>query len=334
MIENTYHGVGGHDTVIDSLGIGLDKLGYNVALGAFSFEKNPPSNMRKVKLNKFSLTKKTVDGFSYDLIHCHESFMNYYTLLNKKPLVYHFHGPNGILQEINFQLSMAICQNRISKMITVSQSSMEFLRGKTGKIPIEIIYNGVETDLFNPDLPSPHVKGHPQLLFVGNLIPSKNVSILIDAMELILKTYPQAHLQIIGAGPTYKHLKKKIRHKKLERHIELLGKLDKNEIKFYYSSCDVFVSPSFAEQHSITAFEAMACGKPVILSNIPPFREVLGDSNTGLTFSHFDATDIKNKLEQVFEKKEFFAKNTRKWAEEFSWDSSCKKVSGIYEELI
>ena len=113
MIKNTFHGVGGHDTVMTNLCIELQKLGYNTAIGAFNFLEDPPSSIPKIKLKKSSFTKNSIDGFDFDIIHSHEPFMNYYCLFNKKPLVYHFHGPNGILQALNFRLCMMLCQNRI-----------------------------------------------------------------------------------------------------------------------------------------------------------------------------------------------------------------------------
>ena len=334
MIKNTFHGVGGHDIVMTNLCLELQKLGYNPAIGAFNFIEEPPSSIPKVQLTKTSFTKNSIDGFDFDLIHSHETFMNYYCLFNKKPLIYHFHGPNGILQAINFRFCMLACQNKISKMITVSKSSLDYLRGKTGKLPIEVIYNGVETNLFHPNLPQPYLKGKPKLLFVGNLHTSKNVITLISSMKYILKIFPNAFLEIVGNGSEYQNLDNKIKQLKLEKNVELAGQINRDEIKFRFSSCDIFISSSIAEQHSITAFEAMACGKPVLLSNIPPFREVISDSKTGLLFSPYDEIDIAQKVEELFENYEQFQINTRNWAETYSWSSSAKQVSKIYDELL
>ena len=202
------------------------------------------------------------------------------------------------------------------------------------KIVVLDLFNGVETDLFHPDLPTPYLKGNPKLLFAGNLLPSKNVITLISAMKHILKKYPNAYLEIVGNGSEYENLNKKIKQLNLEKNIELVGQLNRNEIKFRFSSCDIFISSSIAEQHSITAFEAMACGKPVLLSNIPPFREVISDSKTGLLFSPYDEVDIANKVEELFENYEKFQIYTRTWAETYSWNSSAKQVAKIYDELI
>jgi 1,2-diacylglycerol 3-alpha-glucosyltransferase len=334
MIQNTFRGVGGHDTVITNLCIQLQKLGYNTAIGAFHFIDEPPAPITKIELKKFRFIKNSIDGFEFDLIHSHEPFMNYYCLFNNKPLVYHFHGPNGIFQSLNFRLSMFLCQNKISKIITVSKSSLSYLKGKTKKLPLEVIYNGVETDFFHPNLPRPFVKGNPKLLFAGNLHSSKNVTTLISSMVHILKRLPNTFLEIVGNGPEFQNLHEKIKQLKLEENVQLSGQLNRDEIKLRFSSCDIFISSSIAEQHSITAFEAMACGKPVLLSNIPPFIEVISNSGTGLTFSPHDEIDITNKVEMLFNDYEKFQKNTREWAEKFSWRSSAKQVIKIYEELL
>ena len=329
MIENTYNGVGGHDTVIVNLCLELQKLGYNPILGAFNFIVDPPEQIPTVKLKKSSFMKNSIDGLNFDIIHSHEPLMNYYCLFNKIPLIYHFHGPNGSLQALNFRLSMKICKKRISKIITVSKSSMSYLKNKIENLPVEIIYNGVETNFFLPDLPKPHVKGKPQILFVGNLLESKNVITLVYSMKYILKRYPDANLQIVGDGPEYTNLETAI-----EENIFLIGQENREQIKFRFSSCDIFISSSVAEQHSITAFEAMSCGKPVLLSDIPPFREVISDSGTGLIFSPYDTSEIADKVEEIFENYDKFTSNTRNWAEKFSWKDSAKQVANIYETMI
>jgi|TARA_B110000014_G_scaffold236207_1_gene201300 glycosyltransferase involved in cell wall biosynthesis len=334
MIENTYNGVGGHDTVIVNLCLELQKLGYNPILGAFNFIVDPPEQIPTVKLKKSSFMKNSIDGLNFDIIHSHEPLMNYYCLFNKIPLIYHFHGPNGSLQALNFRLSMKICKKRISKIITVSKSSMSYLKNKIENLPVEIIYNGVETNFFLPDLPKPHVKGKPQILFVGNLLESKNVITLVYSMKYILKRYPDANLQIVGDGPEYTNLETAIKKENLEKNIFLIGQENREQIKFRFSSCDIFISSSVAEQHSITAFEAMSCGKPVLLSDIPPFREVISDSGTGLIFSPYDTSEIADKVEEIFENYDKFTSNTRNWAEKFSWKDSAKQVANIYETMI
>ena len=71
-----------------------------------------------------------------------------------------------------------------------------------------------------------------------------------------------------------------------------------------------------------------------LLSDIPPFREVISDSGTGLIFSPYDTSEIADKVEEIFENYDKFTSNTRNWAEKFSWKDSAKQVANIYETMI
>ena len=72
---------------------------------------------------------------------------------------------------------------------------------------------------------------------------------------------------------------------KLEKNVELTGRIDSDELKFRYSSCDVYVSASTFEVCPVPTLEAMACGKPLVLFDIEPHREMIEISNAGKIFS-------------------------------------------------
>lgn len=330
MTISHYRGFGGHDIVINNLCSGLQKIGYDVTIGAFSFDQTPPNEIKKIKLKKTNFLKESND---FDLIHNHETFMNYYCIFNKKPIVFHYHGANGIAQKINLRTCLFILQNRISKIISVSNSATDHLKN-ISNIPSTVIYNGVDTDFYESNLPKVHTKGSPQLLFVGSLLPHKNIETIIDAMKLITEIYPSAHLQIVGSGKNYAHLKNLIKKKNLENNVELVGKLNKEELKLRYSSCDVYISASTLETFDMPVLEAMSCGKPSILSDIPAHEELLDASKAGLTFSSFDIYEIREQLKKVFEQNQFFGSNARKFAERYDWSIICKQVGHIYDEIL
>ena len=113
MVLLKYHIAGGHETVINNLCIGLHKLGHNVAIGAFSFERNPPDNVRKVDLNKFSLTSSIGDG-NINIVHSHQTITNYYSLFTRKPFLFHYLGTANTLKYF-LQATFFILRNRISR---------------------------------------------------------------------------------------------------------------------------------------------------------------------------------------------------------------------------
>jgi len=333
MTISKYHGVGGADVVIKNLCIGLSKIGYRTAIGAFSFTQNPPQDVDKVILNRFKSPTSNAN-YDFDIIHCHQTSMVYYSLLTSTPFVFHYHGASNKVQEINLKIAMSLCRKKISKIITVSKTGIEQLKKITGFIGAEVVYNGVDTKNYHPGLGTRYKKGNPQLLFVGNLYPKKNVGILVDAMTEITKMYPDAHLQVVGYGEEFQRLQNKVKQKRLEDKVELLGRISEEELRLRYSSCDMYISASVFEVHPVPPIESLACGKPLVLSDIPAHKEILNSSGAGLSFDISNLKDITNKIHEVFEKKQVFAKTAINFAQKYNWTTSCEKLAKIYAQVL
>ena len=332
MFKSVYDGTSGHDKVIENISIGLNKLGYTVTIGSFLFLKDPPLNIPKIVLTRLGiLSNKELEKF--DIIHIHEAFVNYNFIFTNKPLVYHYHGINGLLQIINLKFCLFFCHKKIKKIISVSKSGLKYLKSSQD-IPIEVISNGVNRQIFQKDIVKQVSKGKPQLLFVGNLYSSKNVKMLINAMKTVLKEFPESHLQIVGSGETTNELDEIIGKLGLRKNIELVGQLSHNELKYYYSSCDVYISASTVEAHPLPPLEAMSSGKPLLLSNIPGHKELIDESHAGLIFVNNNINDFFEKLEEILEKNQFYSSNALEYASRNDWSITCKKISDVYEQIM
>src|SRR3989338_1042180 len=90
MVVAKYPATFGHTTVINHLCKGLNELGYRSAIGAFSFEAEPPFNIEKIKLNKRKLLTSGISYLDFDIIHAHQARVLYYLLLIKptKPVLF------------------------------------------------------------------------------------------------------------------------------------------------------------------------------------------------------------------------------------------------------
>lgn len=327
----------GHNTVINNLCKCLNDLGYRSAIGAFSFDAEPPYNIEKVKLSKIKLLIFGVNYLNFDIIHSHQPRVNYYLLFKKpnKPIIMHIHGSSNKIHDINYKLSMLLFKNRITKTITVSQSGSLKIKQLIGDIPTEIIYNGVNTYFYNPDLPFTYKKGSPQLLFVGGLRKYKNAKTLITIMPKLIQKFPNAHLQIIGDGDEYETLKTLVKNKKLETKVELTGKIvDAEELRLRYASCDMYISASSLEACPVPPFEAMSCGKPLVLYGIAPHKEIIGASHAGLIFNSLNEEEICKKIQEVYENKICLGKEGREFAIKNSWLNVSKKIIKIYEKIL
>lgn len=333
MIVKKYPADFGHTTVINNLCLELKNQGYDAVIGAFSFSSPPPNDIKPIKLNKFELFFKGVNSLNYDIINFHQTFPIYFLLTKKtnKPIVLYYHGASNLLQKINFKIAMKLYKNRISKIISVSKSGIEQMKQLIGDISAEVIYNGVDTEFYNPDLPIPYKKGEPQLLFVSGLRTYKKTSVLIQSMPKLLQKYPNAHLQIVGEGKDFENLKNIIKEKNLENSVELTGKISNEELKLRYSSCDVYVSASTFEVCPVPTLEAMACGKPLVLSDIPPHREIIEISKAGKIFSSTQNSDFIDAVENVFQNKEIYKKLSLTFAKEHDWKEITKQVIKNFE---
>jgi 1,2-diacylglycerol 3-alpha-glucosyltransferase len=326
----------GHNTVINNLCKNLNELGYRTAIGAFSFDSDPPYDIEKVKLNKTKLLISGTNYLDFDIIHSHQPRVNYYLLFKKpkKPIIMHVHGASNIIHKLNYKFSMMLFKNRITKTIAVSHAAATKIKQLVGNISLQVIYNGVDTDFYNTKLISNFKKGSPQLLFVSGLRKYKNTKILISMMPKLLETFPNAHLQIIGDGNEYETLKNFIRNKELEKNVELLGKIiDNEQLRLHYASCDLYISASSLEACPVPPFEAMSCGKPLVLYGIDPHKEIIESSHAGLIFDSLNEDEICEKIQEVFKNKLNFGKEGRNFVINHSWMNVSKLFINLYENL-
>lgn len=334
MVVAKYPATHGHTTVINNLCHELNNMGHRAAIGAFSFDKEPPHNIEKIVLSKSKLLRYGVKYLDFDIIHTHQSRVNYYLLAvnPKKPIILHYHGASSWIQRLNFKLMMTLYKNKIKKIISVSGAGITQMKNMIGKVHADVLYNGVDTDFYSPELPVKYKKGDPQLLFVSALRRYKNTSMLIDAMPKLVQKYPNIHLQIVGTGEDYENLKQQIQKNHLEKNVELTGKISDEELRFRYSSCDLYVSASKFEVCPVPTLEAMSAAKPIVLFDIEPHKEIVDASGAGVIFSSID--DITEKIAHAYENRRSLSVAARKFAEDHSWKNICTKLVQMYQSVL
>ena len=332
MLMSKYHAISGHTRVVDSLSIELVKLGYKVTLGSFNFKKEPPHKICKLELDKLNISKKIKMG-EFDLIHNHQTLMNYYLPSLKQPLIFHYHGASSKLQKINLGMASVICKRRINKIISISESAKKEIQQYFPTTSNSVIYNGVNTNFYKQNNDKKFQKGDPQLLFVGNLFKYKNIQFIINSFVKLKQKFPKIHLQIIGDGEYREKLNEMISKYNFKNHIELVGRVNDEQLREYYSSCDIYTTASTWEFFNLPLLESMSCGKPILVSNLPVHQELISKSHAGEIFS-MNENDFVEKIEIILNNYEKFSKNARRFALENDWSKMAKKISEIYDKLI
>jgi glycosyltransferase involved in cell wall biosynthesis len=186
----------------------------------------------------------------------------------------------------------------VRAIISVSQFSKERIVRLTGVEPerVRVIGNGVD-DRFRPVGPEAvqEARTHfdlldPYILFVGSLEPRKNLKILLEAWRL--GGFDGATLVIVGAsGPIFA----KLQLDSLPKGVRLLGAVDDEMLPVLYSGAAGFIYPSIYEGFGLPPLEAMASGCPVAVSDIPPHREVCGE--TAIYFDPFIPEEVSASLD-------------------------------------
>lgn len=140
--------------------------------------------------------------------------------------------------------------------------------------------------------------GSPLVLFVGRLVYYKGLPTLLEAASQI-----RARVLIIGTGPEEPVLRQRAAQLQMEEQVTFLGGVSEAELPAYYHACDVFTLPSTcsAESFGLVQLEAMACGKPVVSTDLPGVSFVNRHGETGLVVPPQDAVRLAEALNQILE---------------------------------
>ena len=188
--------------------------------------------------------------------------------------------------------------NKVRAIITVSHFSKERIVRLTRVRPesVHVIHNGVDRRFCPVDsntvtqVRTGFALNSPYLLFVGSLEPRKNLKMLLEAWQL--GGFDGATLAVVGASG---HLFRKLEFDSIPEGVRLLGRVEDEALPALYSGAAGFVYPSIYEGFGLPPLEAMACGCPVAVSDIPAHREVCGE--TAIYFDRFNPKDISSKLD-------------------------------------
>jgi glycosyltransferase involved in cell wall biosynthesis len=205
--------------------------------------------------------------------------------------------------------------------------------------PISIIHNSVDTELFSPS--SKRKNGERDIvLFTGRIIAAKGINYLVEAIPEVLKEYPDTLFTFIGAGDTLPY-KRRLKHMGIsENNFEFLGYLkERKQLIDYYRDCSVYVAPTTLwENLPIRVLEAMACGAPVVASNVCAIPEAIDNSNNGILISQGSIDELASSICRLLGEpnlRQRIGANARKTAlEKFDYDINAMRTAKFYNEIL
>jgi len=216
---------------------------------------------------------------------------------------------------------------RNKKIITISKSSAEEIEKEIGKNVLGIV---------NPGFSCQKIKGYkkyssPTILFVNRVKKYKGIDTLIKAFKIVKKEISEARLIVAGTGDDLERLKQEVKEDNI-KDIEFSGFVSDEKKQELMEKAWVFVNPSFKEGWGIVNIEASYYGLPIIGSNVAGIRDSIKNHESGELFSYGNAKELARKLVDMLKddkKRKKLGSNGKKWAKQFSWESSADKYLGI-----
>ncbi len=173
------------------------------------------------------------------------------------------------------------------------------------------------------------------LLFLGTLEPRKNIKRLLEAFSLSCSSIPHSLVITGGLGWKYEKLLKLISDHPNRDRIHLTGYVEDDHLPALLSSAEFLVYPSILEGFGFPILEAMACGTPVITSNVSSMPEISGDSAFLVDPLSVDSiSDGINLLSSSSELRESLSQRGLERAGCFSWRETALKTLEVYEKAV
>jgi glycosyltransferase involved in cell wall biosynthesis len=295
-------------------------------------------------------------GLSPDLVHIP---LNRVPLLMIRPYVVTIHDMANLFYEdvpSKFRMQMRRFRfrrglTRANRVIAVSEATRRDVENLMGVPPERVrrVYNAPDPGFLQHGLGDPEEQqrimeryqiSHPFLLYAGNIRRHKNVPRLVEAFAVVreqlasYEIYRDLRLVIIGDTISqYPAVRQAVIKSRVEHVVRFLGFVPFETLRCFYQNAAAFVFPSRYEGFGLPPLEAMACGSPVITSNVSSLPEVVGDA--AVLVNPENVFDIARGIRDVLlndHLRDEMIRRGREQAARFSWERTARQVLEIYLE--
>jgi len=248
---------------------------------------------------------------------------------------------------IRFLETLAI--KKADSIVVISEHLRNELLARGINKKINVVPNGVDTIKFSTKekskrlLEEYHLGDKIILGYIGTLSAEyEGLEYLIKAMPLIVKKQPSSVLLLVGNGRLKRHLERLSEKMSIKENVIFTGPIPHDMVQDYYSIIDICVFPRIrtAETELVTPlkpFEAMACGKAVIASDVGGMREIISEEQTGVLFEAENICDLAKKCLALIEdsaRRALLGNRAREWVRRNrDWKDIVLLYRQIYENL-
>lgn len=185
-----------------------------------------------------------------------------------------------------------ICYKAICKTTSAAKYLEQKGFTKTVVVPV-----GVDTSIFFPE--QRDQTEIFKMLVIGELIPRKNYTLVLESFRQLNKLNDKIHLTIIGKGPDKYLIEDFIRNNRFDNKITFIDAVPNNQLQQYYNKADIFLLFSKVEIFGMVLLEAMACGCPVISTPTAGTLDVITDGVNGFILEDENPNQIASKIAKI-----------------------------------
>jgi glycosyltransferase involved in cell wall biosynthesis len=192
-------------------------------------------------------------------------------------------------------------------------------------------------DVANRFLPgTPHESPGARILFVGRLVPEKGADLAIRALPAVLESYPDAQLEIVGDGPERGRLENSAKLLNVSARVSFVGALPADALPPKYRAATLCVVPSRSEGFGLVAIEAMACGCPVVVSDLPSLKKTAMDGDAAVVVPSENAMALAVAIVRLLDDRPrmaLLATRGRIRAESYAWNATANGYAELIDRL-
>lgn len=279
----------------------------------------------------------------------------FHTLAEMKNRVAQTRAERDPEQRVNCEGEVMRFADRLIAATPLEKNQMTWLYGaETNKI--SIVPPGVDVDRFKPldqRQAREQVGVHPEdelILFVGRIQPLKGIETLIRALALVKKREPalaqNVCVSIIGGDPNPDSEVEQAEFERLETLraelgigdlVTFLGAKDQDTLVYYYAAAEIVVMPSHYESFGMVALEAMACGTPVIASDVGGLSFNIEDGYNGYRVPDRDPQAMADKIILLLKHRvlrDQLGEQARMWVQRYSWVNIAEELLEVFEDTL
>lgn len=243
------------------------------------------------------------------------------------PTIYEYHS----LERVGLGARLRERLSRTEYVLANADDTARRIADEFGYEPDDVVYPGVDPDRFRPDGELAVSADVPVVLFVGRFVEGKGVFDLLEAIDGLDRP---VSVHLVGTGERVR-VERACRDLGLADVVTIEGEIPHVDLPAYYRAADVFCLPTHAESFGMANVEAMACGTPIVTTDLDSIRAYVDDGDHGLLTPAGNPGALSSALSRLLDapdRRREMGHRARERALEFGWTEQAARLEAVCAE--